>query len=140
VKGAFSGSLGPNAILGLHEPRRVKEPGQFCDAVAFGEFVKALIRPALRQIALEDSFDAFRHLIGGDRAVNLAAEFELGAAAAADEDVIALDLFVLAFLDLSREQTDIADIVLGAGIGAPGQMNVDGLIELNPAIEMIDQR
>ena len=78
-----------------------------------------------------------RQLVGRDVAGDLAPERRFAAAAAADHQVIALDLLVAAGIDLGREQADIADVMLGAGIRAAGQMNVDRLVEGDAFIQMI---
>jgi hypothetical protein len=44
-------------------------------------------------------------------------------------DVVALDLVVAAGIDLGRQQADIADNMLRAGIGAAGQVDVERGIE-----------
>src|SRR5205807_4381593 len=116
-----------------------KKTDQFFDAVPAGKFVEVLAWAALRQIRLQHRSDALRHFLRRNRTADFATELGIGATAAADHDVIALDLFVLALLDLCREQTDIADIVLSTGIGTASQMNVDRLAERQPCIEMIDQ-
>ena len=81
-----------------------------------------------------------RHLVGRDRTADHAPGPELSAAAAADHDVITLDRLVLALVDLCRDQTNVADIVLGAGVGTAGQMDIDRLIERQPRVEIVDQR
>jgi hypothetical protein len=63
----------------------------------------------------------------------------LRAAAAADNDVIPLGLRIVAGaadIDLGGEEPDIADIMLRAGIGAAGQVDVERLVEVDPRIEI----
>ena len=49
---------------------------------------------------------------------------------AADDDVVALDrVAVLADRDLGADQADVADVVLGAGMVAAGQVDVDRHVE-----------
>ncbi len=55
-------------------------------------------------------------------------------------EVIALDLVVSAGIDLGRQETDIADRVLGAGIGAAGKIDVERHVEREPRVEILDQR
>ena len=56
------------------------------------------------------------------------------AEAAADDDVVALDrVAVVADRDLRADQADVADVVLGAGMMAAGQVDVDRRVEREPA-------
>jgi len=82
--------------------------------VTIGESVKAFAGCAVREKSAQHGFDALRHLLRGDRSVDFSAELGLGAAAAAEKEVIAFDFLLLALLDPGREQPDIADIMLGA--------------------------
>ena len=58
--------------------------------------------------------------------------------AAADVDVIALD-HVLAASTLVAEQADVADVVLGAGVRAAGEVDVDRLIERDARLEVVGE-
>ena len=62
------------------------------------------------------------------------------AAAAADVDMVALDLVIAAGVDLGSQQADIADVVLCAGIRAAGEVDVEGYIDVEAGIEMVGQR
>src|SRR5579862_9927028 len=84
------------------------------------------------EIGLEHAFDGFRRVLGFDVVENLAAAHGVGAEAAADMDVIALDLIaVLVDLDLHAEKANVADVMLRAGIGAAGKMDVDRAVDLD---------
>jgi hypothetical protein len=87
-------------------------------AVAGSEQLEAFARAALREIGPQDRLDPRRQCLGWNRSQNLAPQPLLGTAAAADIDVVALDLVIAAGIDLRRQQADIADVVLRAGIGA----------------------
>ena len=78
----------------------------------------------MREKSAQHRFDAPRRLVGRDRTVDFATQLGLDPAAASDQDMVALDLLLFAFLDLCREETDVADIVLGAGIRTTGQVDV----------------
>ncbi len=52
--------------------------------------------------------------------------------------VIALDA-VLAAIDLGGQQTDVADIVLGAGMVATGEMDVDRQVDRDPRLEIVGE-
>jgi len=117
-----------------------EQRGQFFDAVAIGKGLEALARLALREIGAEHGFEAPGQFVGRDVAADLAAERQLRAAAAADNHVIPLGLRIVAGaaeVDLGGEEADIADIMLRAGIGAAGQVDVERLVEVDPRIEMI---
>jgi hypothetical protein len=68
---------------------------------------KAFALLAFGEIPTQHGFDALRHFFGRNRTAHFAPELQFGAAAAADYDVVALDLLVLALLDPGREQADI---------------------------------
>src|SRR6185437_6748518 len=62
---------------------------------------------------------------------NFAAAAGVRPKSAADVNVVALDLVaVLGDLDLGAKEADVADIVLGAGVRAAGEVNVHWRIEL----------
>ena len=70
-----------------------------------------------------------------DVAIEFAAERGIGAEAAADQDVIALDrVALLGLLHLAGEQPDFADEMLRAGMMAAGEMDVDRPVERNPRL------
>jgi hypothetical protein len=93
-----------------------EQRGQFLDTMAVGEGVEALVWLALRKIGGEPLFQAPRQVGGWDVPADLAAERQFGAAAAAGDQVIALDLRVALGINLGGEEADVADIMLGAGI------------------------
>ena len=94
-----------------------------------GEVVEAFAGLTLPEIATQHPFNTLRHLFRRDGTANLASDRELRPTATADDDVIALDLFVLTLFNLCRKQADIADIVLGTGVWAARQVDVDRLIQ-----------
>ena len=54
----------------------------------------------------------------------------------------ATDADVVSFASVSRfdpEEADIANVVLGAGVGASGKVNVHGHIQLKAMFEMLDE-
>src|SRR5262249_16774291 len=100
--------------------------------VAAREGKEALLRRrTVGDISLEDALDRLWGIDGLDVAIKLAAEHGVRAEPAADQDVIAFDLLaVLGFLHFAGEQPDFADEVLGAGVMAPGEMDVDRRVDL----------
>ena len=84
----------------------------------------------MREIGLEQVLDPRGRVLGFHVAQDLAADRALGAEAAAGNDVIAIDR--IAFLidrDARRDETDVADVMLRAGMMAAREMDVDRLIE-----------
>src|SRR5580700_130115 len=91
-----------------------------------------LRRGAVGNVGLEDALDGLRRVLRLDVAVDLAAERRVRPETAADEHVIALDrVAVLADLHLAGEQADLADEVLGAGMVAAGEVDIDRRVDRN---------
>src|SRR6516165_11157695 len=89
-------------------------------------------RRAVGEIGLEHALDRARRIVGLQIAIDLAAALGVRPEAAADVDVIALDLIaVLRHKDLSADEADVADVVLRARIRAAGEMNVERAVELH---------
>src|SRR5262245_40596191 len=87
------------------------------------------------EIGLEQALNSSRRLLGLDVVVDLRRDRRVGTEAASDVDVIALDRVALVRgLRLAGEQSDVADIVLGAGVVASGEMDVHGPIERDAAL------
>ena len=94
-----------------------------------------LRRGAMGQVGLEHALDGFRRILRLDVVKDLAAAHGVGSKAAADMNVIALDLIaVLGNLHLHAEQSDVADVMLRAGIRTAGEVDVDRAVELARAI------
>src|SRR5512138_3985897 len=87
----------------------------------------------------QQAFDDEWNLRRGQVPKQFPAERALVAESAAGVDVIALDLR-LAVGDLRAEEPDVADVVLGAGVGAAGEMDVHWLRDLQPGIHVIGDR
>src|SRR5262245_39764516 len=68
-------------------------------------------------------------------APHFAADAAPVAIASTHENVVALD-HVVPSRDLRTEKADISNIVLGAGVRAAGQVDVDRLIELEPSLKV----
>src|SRR2546430_9880131 len=107
---------------------RKLRPGEIAQsfrAVALGEALKAFFgRNAPFEIGAQEPLDCVGRFIRRDIAQYFAPEPAPVAEAAASEQVITLD-FGIVGRDLGREQADIADMVLRAGIRAAGEMNVE---------------
>ncbi len=94
------------------------------------EIEERLVALAMRQIALQDALDRARRVLGLHVLVDVAREPCFGAEAAADQHVIAVDR--VAFLvdrNARRDQPDVADVVLRAGVMAAGEMDVHRRVE-----------
>src|SRR5687768_2339720 len=95
--------------------------------------------PAMLEISAQHPLDERRSSLGGDACIDLPPDVLPGAISAADENVKTLDQIVAA-LDARPQQSDVADEVLGTRVSAAGQMNVDGLIEIDAGVEIIGDR
>src|SRR5215475_997809 len=80
-----------------------EQAGQFLDTVTVGKGLKRLARRTMYEKSAHHGFDALRHLVGSDRAVDFAAELRVNTANATDQDRVALDFLFVAFVDLCRE-------------------------------------
>src|SRR5713226_2369977 len=99
----------------------LREPAQLLHAQARAEIAERFeFALALARISREHALDRLGNLFRRHVAQDLPREGPVGAVAAADIQMIALDLAVLARRDLGREQPDIADVVLRAGVVAAG--------------------
>src|SRR5258708_4531176 len=111
-------------------PRLVAEPDQLVDRVPTGEGLEALRRIATGlQVSAEQVLDPRRQLGKGHVAVDLAGDLAFisaALAAAADRDVVALDCRLA---DRGPQEADIGDQMLGAGVRAAGEVDVDRLVE-----------
>src|SRR6478609_3635963 len=87
-------------------------------------------RCAMREIGFQNALDGARRVACLDVTVKFAAERGVGAEAAADQHVIALDRIV-ALLNLAGEQADFGNEMLCARVMAAGEMDVDRRIERN---------
>src|SRR5580704_17114946 len=106
----------PASFDGLLREQRFKR----VDFVPARECKEALVRGgAMAEIGLEHALDGLRRILRLDVAVNLAAAHGIRPEAAADSDVVTLDLVaVLGDLHLGAKEPDVADVMLPAGIGA----------------------
>src|SRR5579863_7326021 len=123
---AMSRSASFDGLLFEHGLQRV-------DLVTAREGEEALIRRgAMGEIGFQYALDRARRLVGFDVVKNLAAALGIRPKAAADVNVVALDLIaVLVDLHLDAEQADVADVMLRAGVGAAGEMDVERAVERN---------
>src|SRR3977135_2775371 len=87
----------------------------------------------MREISLQQLLDRSRRVLGLEIMKDLLPDIGLRTEPAAGEQVIALDRIVaLAGRHFRRDQADIADVVLRAGMVAAGQMDVERLIDIDP--------
>src|SRR5712672_4781407 len=110
---------------------RVEHRAQRVDLVAARKGEKTLAgRGAVGEIAPQHAGDGLRGYLGLYVAIDLAPERRIGPEAAAHQDVIALDGVALVRGRHPRpDQPDVADIVLGAGVMASGEMDVHRTVE-----------
>src|SRR6266540_1192313 len=103
------------------------------DLVTAREGQECLLRRGpMGQVELEHALDGLRRVLGFDVAVKLTAKRGIGAEAAANVDVVALDRVALfGRLQLGAEKPDVSDVMLGAGVGTAGEVDVDRAVELD---------
>ena len=78
----------------------------------------------------EDMEQGGLELLDGKAVKNLAADGFLVAEAASDEDVVTFAGFTGDF-HLGSQEADIANVMLGAGMGTAGEVDIDGLVEID---------
>src|SRR5262245_31076109 len=111
-------------------PLRLEHRFELLHLMSPAECEERLVAGAVRQIGLEHALDGRRRVRGLDVAKNLTAERGVGAEAAADQHMIALDRVAVGRgLDLAGDQADIADIVLRTRMMAAGEMDVERRVE-----------
>src|SRR4029077_10744997 len=111
------------------------ERSQRVEVVPAGETKEAFLRRgAVRKIGLEHAFDEPRRVFGFDVVVDLRRDRRVRTEAAADVNVVALDrVALLGRWHLAGEQSDVADVVLRAGVMTAGEMDVHGPVERDAA-------
>src|SRR5690606_15854195 len=96
-------------------------------------------RTAVGQIGPEQAFHGIWAIVPRNITEQFATDAGIAAGTAADKQVEAFDrVSVVAPVDLAGDEPDVADIVLGAGVVAAGQVNVDRRVDLQPALDMGD--
>ncbi len=98
--------------------------------MAAGEVAERFPRLAVSQVTLQHFLERRLELLKGNSLKHLATDGLVVAKAAADEYVIAFDRFA-GELHLGTEQADVAQVMLGAGIRAAGQVDIDRLLEFD---------
>src|SRR3954471_2836132 len=92
---------------------------------------------AVRQIGPQQRLDAGGTILRSNALPQLAADPGVLGEPAADDDVVALDrVAAVADRDLGADQADVADVVLGAGMMAAGQVDVDRHVEIEPRLDV----
>src|SRR6516225_1877391 len=96
---------------------------------------------SVRQIGLEQFLNRLRRVLRLEVAVDLLSDIGIGPESAAGEQVIALDrVIALADWYFGRDQADVADVVLGAGVMAAGEVNVQRCVDLDAPIAPVADR
>ena len=89
-------------------------------------------RRAMGEIGLQQPLDRLRRVLGLEVVIDLLPDIGVRAEAAAGEQMIALDrVVVLADRHLRRDQADIADVMLRAGMVAAGEMDVERRVDVD---------
>ena len=102
------------------------------------KFTESFVGVSLLLVTAQDFLECRLQLLDGNALEDLAAEGFVFGEAAADEDVVAFFGFAGDF-DARAEEADVADVVLGAGVGAASEVDVDGLIQGEFFLEVISK-
>src|ERR1051326_7820435 len=103
-----------------------------------GEGLEGFPVLTMAQVALEHLFQGRLEIAEGDALKDLTADGVPRAEPAPDEDVVAIDRFAGHF-DLGAQQADVPHVVLGAGVRATGEVDIDRPVELKLPVEMLHQ-
>src|SRR5579872_6165654 len=96
---------------------------------------------AMSKIYLQQLFDRLRHILRLDVAIDLLPDLGVGTETASGIQMVAFNgIVVVAEGNLGREKADIADVMLGAGVVAAGQMNVQRRVEFDPPVAPVADR
>ena len=89
----------------------------------------------MREIGLQQSLDRLRRIVRLEVVINLLPDIGIRTKAAAGEQVITFDrVDILADIHLRRDQPDIADVMLRAGMMAAGDVDVERRIDADAQI------
>src|SRR5215217_5216125 len=94
-----------------------------------GEGEEGFARLAASEITLEHFFESCFQFAARDAVKNLPADRLVFAETASDEDVVPFNRFARDFY-FGSEQSNVAHIMLRAGVRAPCEMNIQRMIEL----------
>src|SRR5262245_18070990 len=108
------------------------------EIVPSGERLEAYPALATPEKAAQHLFQERLETIEIDRVEDLPADRLVCPKTAADENVVTIHAFT-AELRLRAEQADVAHVMLGAGVRAAGEMDVHGLVELDPLVEIVGE-
>ena len=93
----------------------------------------------MREVGPQQSFDRLWRVLRLDVAIDLVATVGVGPEAATGVEVIALDgIALIVGGNARREQADVADIVLRAGMVTAGQVNVERAIDRRTVFAILD--
>src|SRR3981081_1954277 len=87
----------------------------------------------MRQVGFQKPLDGPRRVLGLEIVVDLLPDIGIRTEAATGKQVIAFDGVVAAFTDghLRPDQSDIADVMLRAGMVAAGEMDIERRVDLD---------
>lgn len=101
------------------------------DLFALGVLGEGFAWAAVFLIDLEEVFDTGWDVGEGDAFEDFAGDGLGVIDSAAEDDVVAFGFFAVVQLDRGAHEGDVADVVLGAGVVATGEVDVDGLVEFD---------
>src|SRR5262245_32490299 len=93
---------------------------------------------AMGKVGLKQLLNGNRAIIAPQLAQELAPDGRVGAVAAADDNMEAFDGITLIIdSDPAADEADITDVMLGTGIGAACQVNVDRMLDLESRLNVL---
>src|SRR5690606_27131881 len=108
---------------------------EFLERVAAGPLDEGFAEGALLFEGVEEAGDGGVHLLGTEAAEECAADALLVVHAAADDQVVAFG----AVLELGADEADVAAVVLGAGVRAAGEVDVERAAGFGAFAEVFDE-
>ena len=111
---------------------------QRSEVVPGGKLLECFPAVAAAQIATKNAFDGLGQLVCCHTGEKLPANSLMLAKAAANKNVVGIDAFAADF-GFCAEASDIADVMLSAGIRAASEMDIDGMVQLEAFFEVLDQ-
>src|SRR5436305_738229 len=98
--------------------------------MALAEREEGFVALAMREISFQNALHRSRRILGLHVLVDLAAEPRVWPESAADKDVVAVDgIAILIHWHARRDQPDVANVVLRAGVMAASEMDVHRRVE-----------
>ena len=90
-------------------------------------------------VGFEEGFDKRRNIAEGDAFIDFASDGLGVIDSSAEDDVVAFHFFAGLQFYGGAHEADVANVMLGAGVVATGEVNVDGLVEIDFGFEILPE-